>query len=89
MPDRFNEKRGKVTKAMSQVEIDAQRIREKTARLRELAWPRRLPMAVPPPVRPPAARLPPKRNRRANRARKAHPCRIGWTASTIRAARLD
>ena len=36
MPDRFNEKRGKVTKAMSQVEIDAQRIREKTARLREL-----------------------------------------------------
>ena len=36
MPDRFNEKRGKVTKTMSQVEIDAQRIREKTARLREL-----------------------------------------------------
>ena len=36
MPDRFNEKRGKVTKAVSQVEIDAQRIREKTARLREL-----------------------------------------------------
>jgi hypothetical protein len=36
MPDRFNEKRGKVTKAVSQVEIDAQRIREKTARLRAL-----------------------------------------------------
>jgi hypothetical protein len=36
MPDRFNEKCGKVTKAVSQVEIDAQRIREKTARLRAL-----------------------------------------------------
>ena len=37
MPEPFNDKRGKArTKVMSQLEMDAQRIREKTARLREL-----------------------------------------------------
>jgi hypothetical protein len=37
MADFFKEKREKAgTKAMSQLEIDAQRMREKTARLREL-----------------------------------------------------
>jgi hypothetical protein len=37
MPDALNDKRGKArTKVMSQLEMDAQLIREKTARLREL-----------------------------------------------------
>jgi hypothetical protein len=37
MPDTFKEKREKTgTKVMSQLEMDAQLIREKTARLREL-----------------------------------------------------
>jgi hypothetical protein len=71
MADGFKEKREKAgTKAMSQIEIDAQRMREKTARLRELRLAAEAANGPIAPKRSPAGKPPAKKKKSGNSGEK-------------------